>query len=144
MVWAFFEHPSAIFAYVAQIISPVLHREPMPVKLAGYHSGFAPERSDLVFTLVIQCADSWRFRKDFVVSIDNILTANGRFFLSDFLSAVALSNTSVLEILFILLFMDNRWTTVGQSPLRAAPLLVFALDNRWTTVGQFLPENRHI
>ena len=33
--------------------------------------------------------------------------------------------------------MDNRWTTVGQSPVRAAPLLVFALDNRWTTVGQF-------
>ncbi len=39
------------FAYVAQIISPVLYRETMPVKLSGYHSGFAPERSDLVLRL---------------------------------------------------------------------------------------------
>ncbi|BAC78108.1 hypothetical protein [Escherichia phage Stx2 II] len=101
MVWALFEHPSAIFAYVAQIISPVLHREPMPVKLAGYHSGFAPERSDLVFTLVIQCADFWRFRKDFVVSIDNILTANGRFFLVRLFVCCGISNTSVLEIILL-------------------------------------------
>ena len=80
LIRAILKHPPAVTGDVAQVRLPVGQGKTMAIQLTGDFIGLLPERADQVTALISEDPDALCFWQNPVVNLNNLLTAERRFF----------------------------------------------------------------